>query len=54
VAALQRVFSDRQLEVELVRPHPLSLVLHRRGPEPVGSTLIGALRMLAQDKSLAA
>jgi transcription-repair coupling factor (superfamily II helicase) len=54
VAALQRVFSDRQLEVELVRPMPLSLVLHRRGPEPVASTLIGALRTLAQDKSLAA
>ena len=54
MVALQRVFSDRQLEVELVRPLPLSLVLHRRGPEPVGSTLIVALRTLAQDKSLAA
>ena len=54
VAALQRVFSDRQLEVELVRPLPLSLVLHRRGPEPVASTLIGALRTLVQETSLAA
>ena len=54
MVALQRVFSERQLEVELVRAMPLSLVLHRRGPEPVGSTLIGALRTLAQEKSLAA
>jgi transcription-repair coupling factor (superfamily II helicase) len=54
MASLQRVFADRQLEVELVRPLPLSLVLHRRGTEPMGSTLIGALRALARDKSLAA
>jgi transcription-repair coupling factor (superfamily II helicase) len=54
VAALQRVFSDRQLEVELVRPMPLSLVLHRRGPEPVAATLIAALRALTREKSLAA
>jgi transcription-repair coupling factor (superfamily II helicase) len=54
IVALQRVFSERQLEVELVRPSPLSLLLHRRGPEPVSATLIAALRTLAQDKSLAA
>jgi transcription-repair coupling factor (superfamily II helicase) len=54
VASLQRIFADRQLEVELVRPMPLSLLLHRRGPEPVSATLIGALRRLAQDHSLAA
>ena len=54
IAVLQRVFADRQLEVELVRPLPLSLVLHRRGPEAVASTLIGALRALTQDRSLAA
>ena len=54
IASLQRVFAERQLEVEMVRPLPLSLVLHRRGTEPVGSTLIAALRTLAQDKSLAA
>ena len=33
MAALEHVFSERQFEVELVRPMPLSLILHRRGPE---------------------
>ncbi|HET7321644.1 MAG TPA: transcription-repair coupling factor, partial [Longimicrobiaceae bacterium] len=54
MAALQRGFGDRQLEVELVRPLPLSLVLHRRGPEPVADTLTAALRSLSREHSRAA
>jgi transcription-repair coupling factor (superfamily II helicase) len=54
IAALQRVFAERQFEVELVRPMPLSIVLHRRGPEEVTSMLMGALRALTREKSLAA
>jgi transcription-repair coupling factor (superfamily II helicase) len=54
MAALQRVFAERQLEVELVRPIPLSLLLHRRGPEPVATMLTAALRSLSREQSLAA
>lgn len=54
IAALQRIFSEYQLEVELQRPFPLSLSLHRRGPESVAVTLIGALRALTRDRSAAA
>lgn len=54
IAALQRIFSEYQLEVELQRPFPLSLTLHRRGPESVAVTLIGALRALTRDRSAAA
>ena len=54
VAALQRIFTEYQLEVELQRPLPLSLTLHRRGPESVAVTLIGALRALSRDHSAAA
>jgi transcription-repair coupling factor (superfamily II helicase) len=54
MVSLQRVFGERQLEVELMRPNPLSLTLHRRGTEPLVATLIGALRALSRDHSLAA
>jgi transcription-repair coupling factor (superfamily II helicase) len=54
IAVLQRVFAERQFEVELVRPFPLSLVLERRGTEPVSSMLIAALRSLTREHSLAA
>jgi transcription-repair coupling factor (superfamily II helicase) len=54
IAALQHVFAERQFEVELVRPLPLSIILHRRGPEEVTSMLISALRTLTREKSLAA
>jgi transcription-repair coupling factor (superfamily II helicase) len=54
VAALQRVFADYQLEVELQRTFPLSLTLHRRGPETVAVMLIAALRALTRDRSAAA
>jgi transcription-repair coupling factor (superfamily II helicase) len=54
IAALQRAFGEYQLEVELQRPFPLSLTLHRRGPEPVPAMLIAALRGLTRDRSAAA
>ncbi|MDR0786835.1 MAG: transcription-repair coupling factor [Gemmatimonadota bacterium] len=54
MAALQRVFGEHQLEVELQRTFPLSLTLHRRGPEPVATTLIAALRTLVRNHSVAA
>ncbi|MEX2583343.1 MAG: transcription-repair coupling factor [Gemmatimonadota bacterium] len=54
MTALQRVFTDYQLEVELQRTFPLSLTLHRRGPESVATMLIGALRALSRDRSVAA
>ena len=54
VASLQRVFAERQFEVELVRPMPLSIILHRRGPEEVTSMLAAALRALTREKSMAA
>ena len=54
VAALQHVFAERQLEVELVRPMPLSIVLHRRGPEEVTAMLVAALRALRKEQSMAA
>jgi transcription-repair coupling factor (superfamily II helicase) len=54
MVALQRAFAEWQLEVELHRPMPLSLVLHRRSPEPLPATLIGALGSLTRDSSIAA
>jgi transcription-repair coupling factor (superfamily II helicase) len=51
---LQRAFADWQLEVELQRPMPLSIVLHRRGTEPMERALIGALQAASRDRSLAA
>jgi transcription-repair coupling factor (superfamily II helicase) len=54
MAAMQRAFADYQLEVELQRPFPLSLVLRKRGPEPVAVMLIAALRALTRDRSAAA
>jgi transcription-repair coupling factor (superfamily II helicase) len=54
MAALQRIFTDYQLEVELQRTFPLSLTLHRRGPEPVAAMLIAALRAMTRDRSVAA
>jgi transcription-repair coupling factor (superfamily II helicase) len=54
VAALQRAFAQWQIEVELQRPMPLSLVLHRRGTEPMERALIGALHDISRDRSLAA
>ncbi|CAN5671285.1 transcription-repair coupling factor [soil metagenome] len=54
IVSLQRAFAEWQLEVEMHRPMPLSLVLHRRSPEPLPATLIGALQSLTRDSSIAA
>jgi transcription-repair coupling factor (superfamily II helicase) len=54
MTALQHAFADWQLEVELQRPMPLSLLLHRRGTEPMERALTGALQALSRDKSMAA
>ncbi len=54
MAALQRIFTEYQLEVELQRTFPLSLTLHRRGPENVATMLIRALQALTRDRSAAA
>jgi len=47
LTVLRDAFADRQLEVEVRRPNPLSLVLHRAGVEPLLPTLTDALAMLA-------
>ncbi len=47
LTVLRDAFADRQLEVEVRRPNPLSLVLHRAGVEPLLPTLTDALTMLA-------
>lgn len=54
LAALQGAFRDRQLEVEVRRAMPLSLLLRRYGAEPVTDTLIHALQLLAADQARAA
>src|SRR5690606_17770957 len=54
LAALQGAFRDRQLEVEVRRAVPLSLLLRRYGAEPVADTLILALQLLAADRAKAA
>ncbi|MFV1985858.1 MAG: transcription-repair coupling factor [Gemmatimonadota bacterium] len=45
---LRHAFADRQLDVEVRRLQPLSLVLKRAGTEPLLPTLIEALRLLAR------
>ncbi|MEN8376281.1 MAG: transcription-repair coupling factor, partial [Gemmatimonadota bacterium] len=47
MAALQGAFRDRQLEVEVRRAMPLSLVLRRYGTEPLADTLAEALELLS-------
>jgi transcription-repair coupling factor (superfamily II helicase) len=54
LAALQGAFRDRQLEVEVRRAMPLSLLLRRYGAEPLAETLVHALQLLADGKARAA
>ncbi|HEX7117410.1 MAG TPA: transcription-repair coupling factor [Longimicrobiales bacterium] len=54
MAALQSAFHDRQIEVEVRRAMPLSLLLRRFGAEPLVDTLVGALELLAVDRARAA
>jgi hypothetical protein len=51
---MQAAFADRQLEIEMTRTVPLSLLLHRRGTEPMTFALVSALSALARSLSLAA
>ncbi len=48
LAPLRDAMSDRQLDVEVRRPQPLSLVLRRAGAEPLLPTLVEALALLAR------
>ncbi len=50
LTVLRDAFADRQLEVEVRRPNPLSLVLHRAGVEPLLPTITDALAMLADPR----
>jgi transcription-repair coupling factor (superfamily II helicase) len=54
LAALQGAFRDRQLEVEVRRAMPLSLLLRRHGAEPLTETLVRALQLLVADRGEAA
>jgi transcription-repair coupling factor (superfamily II helicase) len=54
LAALQGAFRDRQLEVEVRRAMPLSLLLRRYGAEPIAETLVHALQLLAAGQARAA
>ena len=54
MAVLQSAFHDRQLDVEVRRAMPLSLLLRRYGAEPILDTLVGALELLAVGRARAA
>ncbi len=47
LSLLKNAFADRQVDVEVRRLQPLSLVLRRAGTEPLLPTLVGALGLLA-------
>jgi hypothetical protein len=53
MVVMQRVLAARQFEVEVRRPIPLSITLHRRGTEPILSTLVESLRDLDREKAAA-
>ncbi|HUE77855.1 MAG TPA: transcription-repair coupling factor [Longimicrobiales bacterium] len=50
LTALQTAMHDRQIEVEVKRTDPLSLVLHRLGTARMGETLAEALSLLADQR----
>jgi hypothetical protein len=54
LASLQGAFRDQQIEVEVRRAMPLSLVLRRYGAEPLLPTLASALELLAEERARAA
>jgi transcription-repair coupling factor (superfamily II helicase) len=51
---LQGTFHDQQVEVEIRRTTPLSIVLHRRGARSIAETLAAALELLAEERARAA
>jgi transcription-repair coupling factor (superfamily II helicase) len=54
LSALQGAFRDQQLEFELRRTDPLSIVLRRHGSQPLVTTLAQAFELLASAKRRAA
>lgn len=54
IAALQRAFHDNQVDVEVRRSMPLSIVLRRRGARSITDTLLTAFDALAADRAQAA
>lgn len=54
LAPLQGAFHDQQVEVEVRRTLPLSLVVRRRGARPITDTLSDALELLAEERAQAA
>ncbi|MBX6363342.1 MAG: transcription-repair coupling factor [Gemmatimonadetes bacterium] len=54
LAALQGPFRDQQLDVEVRRAAPLSLVIRRFGAEPLTGTLAAALELLCAERPRAA
>jgi hypothetical protein len=51
---LQGAFHDHQVDVEVRRTMPLSIVLRRRGARTITDTLLAALDALAADRARAA
>ena len=54
LSALQRAFVDHQIEVEVRRAEPLSIVLRRHGARGIRDTIVAALRLLADRRAQAA
>jgi len=54
LTGLQDVFTDRQVDVEVARAQPLSIILRARGAHPVLETLVAALGRLDEPSSRAA
>jgi transcription-repair coupling factor (superfamily II helicase) len=54
LAALQGAFRDQQVETEIKRTTPLSLVIRRRGARPLPDILADALEALAAERAAAA
>jgi hypothetical protein len=54
LSVLERPLQDRSVSVEVRRMTPLSLVLHKAGPDSLVSTLILALNTLIEARDEAA
>ena len=54
LSALQGAFRDQQVETEVKRTAPLSLVIRRRGARPLAEILTVALETLSSDRAAAA
>ena len=54
LTVLQHALHDQQVEVEVRRPVPLSIVLRRHGAADVGAVLAAALEIMASERAKAA